>query len=1696
MNNLIKRSISIILVLSILSAFFTVTVSAAGPYTITLAGGYRSLNTLKNYGFLNEKISSVEGNTYTDENGVVYTLDKENDTITFLTDEAGQFVFPEYFFDMAGHTQSSWVTRTNSNSGTQRYTGDTITVSKNTTYYAGYDTIKYSAEFLPGTDGEGETQTIDSKTYYAGITLPDAIFTRSGYFQSGWATTENSNVIEYELSTTYNITDNIKFYPVWEKIIYDVSCDVEEIDFYTLCEYYDYPPDSWQITITNNSNVELSFNVSDMSAYNVSSSSTTVAMNGGTATVSIQPKTDLPAGTYNETLCIDFGVEEANISIPVSFIVNEHLFENYVSNGDATYCADGTEYSYCYYGCGMTDTRVEEGSMKIYSSDNNTAIGIQTQYFNTVRFTAFGSGMDDEELYVGMRFRPVAWSVDGTDFYGDFSHANEPYNEEDYLVKYSHPVGDTGTYTLTIIFIEESFNGDANIWEPTGVEDIKTFTYSLSDCDGYFEYEVIDGGIEITGYTGQVEDVIIPAEIDGLPVISIGASAFFCCYDLKTVVIPEGVVSIGDRAFAWSRYFESITIPGSVVSIGEDVINISLKGYNVTTPCNSYASTYFNESFLQIVHDWETVNVDPTCTEDGSESLQCSRCGEIAEFAVVEATGHDYNDGYCSACGIVCDFEYQVKYNDTVVITGYTGQVADVTIPSIIDGLPVTSIGEYAFNDFTSLTSIIIPDSVTSIGCGAFCDCTSLTTIAIPDSVTNIGEYAFENTGYYNDESNLENGVLYIGNHLIGAHQALSGAYEIKEGTKTIADYAFWYCEDLTSITIPDSVTSIGSGAFSDCTSLTSIIIPDSVTSIGSGAFSYSAYYEDESNWKNGVLYIGNHLIDAQETLSGAYEIKEGTITIADHAFWYCYELTSITIPDSVVNIGESAFYECISLASINVGENNEMYSSCNGILLSKDKTMLICVPSAYAERVFTIPEAVTTICSGAIYGTYIDVIIVPDTVKCIAEQGIYSLNTELIVLGKGLEQVAPGAILYYGDIYIPCEITNALTEAAIPFLSVSVNFDLSYNVCDIYYSGSEDEFDEFLTQYNNEIEEVFFYMEQEVYYNCAPEFYQTESYFYIENGDDIRLCAYWADDKILTIPESIDGKKVTSVTNSILSDWGFEFEVVNIPDGDFYNRFIAINFDYLLWLRFYLLGEFDPSSAINISGENSEYCTEDGVLFNADKSRLIFYPSQKNDASYIVPDTVTSINQLAFYGCESLTSITIPDSVTDIGQYAFKGTGFYNDESNWENGILYISNHLIEADYNVSGDYTINPGTKTIADYAFRYCNELTSVTIPYSVTNIGDYAFERCDSLSNVYYTGLLSDWDSISMGEGNECLTDLVVSHLCSFEGWTIDVAPTCTEDGSKSHHCTVCGEKTDVTVIEATGHNYEVQSSVSVHPHTVVSECSFCGGNKTENPVLSDCLECNFTVTEVDSSSYKLISYIGTQADVFIPSTYKGATVTTIANSCFKGNTTITSVEIEEGITTIGSLVFMNCTSLQKVEIPESVISIGTNAFYGFTGTIYCKYGSYAHEYAVANNISCVVEKDLPIVQTENTEIDYDNFIIRTSVQSADDVADILGLSESAVVVATASYMHGDIELYGTGTVITVFDGDKYIGDFTLVVEGDTNGDSVCDALDAWQVGLVSSGKAELTDAYALAADNNADDTINIIDYQAIVNKAVS
>lgn len=205
--------------------------------------------------------------------------------------------------------------------------------------------------------------------------------------------------------------------------------------------------------------------------------------------------------------------------------------------------------------------------------------------------------------------------------------------------------------------------------------------------------------------------------------------------------------------------------------------------------------------------------------------------------------------------------------NSTITITGYTGTNEAVTIPSSTNGLPVTSIGNNAFDGSTNLTSVMIPNSVTNIGDYAFTSCFGLTSITIPGSVASIGNFAFWNCSSLTNVT-IANCVTSIGDHAFDSCGRLT-TITIPNSVSFIGDAAFEYC-GLTSLTIPSSVGSIGIDTFYGCFSLTSVTIPNSVNFIGSAAF-YGCSVLRAVYFQGNAPYLDLHAFDLDNNAMGYY---------------------------------------------------------------------------------------------------------------------------------------------------------------------------------------------------------------------------------------------------------------------------------------------------------------------------------------------------------------------------------------------------------------------------------------------------------------------------------------------------------------------------------------------------------------------------------------------------------------------------------------------------------------------------------------------------------------------------------------------------------------------------------------------------------------------------------------------------------
>ena len=528
----------------------------------------------------------------------------------------------------------------------------------------------------------------------------------------------------------------------------------------------------------------------------------------------------------------------------------------------------------------------------------------------------------------------------------------------------------------------------------------------------------------------------------------------------------------------------------------------------------------------------------------------------------------------------------------------------------------------------SKIKRIDIPEGVTEIPSGQFERCNFLEYITIPDSVTSVGAAAFADCNENIFE--VENGIKYIGKWVVDCYRKIDKA-NIREGTIGIAMCAISFCSDLRSITIPDSVTSIGYHAFYNCSGLTSIIVEQnnpiyhsadnclietankilitgckasvipndgSITSIGDGAFRYCS----------GLTSI---------------TLPDGVTSIGDSAFEECFDLINITIPDSIMSIGREAFYGCDSLTSITIPDSvtnikTDAFEDCLALIIYCEAASKV---HGWSRDWNSDNRPVVWDCNnnekdnnGNIY--------------YIADNGIrYSLNNGVATLIRNNTAlngkiIIPREIIYKDKTYFVTRIGHSifcgcsgLTSIAIPDSVTSIG-EYAFKDC----SG---------------LTSIIVERGNSIYHSAGNCLIETSSRTLIAGcknsiiPDDgsvtsIGSCAFSGCSGLtsITIPAS-----VTSIGDSAFSDCS-GLTSITIPDSVTsigYSAFSGCNG---------LASITIPDSVTSIGDRTFDDCS--GLT------------------SITIPDSVTSIGSYAFSGCSGLTSITIPDSVTSIGSSAF----------------------------------------------------------------------------------------------------------------------------------------------------------------------------------------------------------------------------------------------------------------------------------------------------------------------------------------------------------------------------------------------------------------------------------------------------------
>ena len=807
----------------------------------------------------------------------------------------------------------------------------------------------------------------------------------------------------------------------------------------------------------------------------------------------------------------------------------------------------------------------------------------------------------------------------------------------------------------------------------------------------------------------------------------------------------------------------------------------------------------------------------------------------------------------------------------------------------------VISIGSFSFYGCTAMTSVTIANSVISIGSWAFYGCSSLTSLAIPDSLTTIGNSAFQDCS----------GVSSVA---------------IPNSVTSIGDDAFLGCSGLTSVTIPNSVTSIGSSAFLGCSSLISVTIPNSVSSID------------------------------------------------DDTFYNCSGLTSVTIPNSVKSIGNSAFYHCSGLTTViseiekpfkigisvfngipsnaelkvpkgtkaayqtttgwNVFQNivetgSVVIQGDNGVNYTIEGDSAVVSLSKTVKGEVKIEESIVfndTVCQvtaiedGAFKDNVeITSVKIPNSVKTIgasAFEGCKGITT--IIIGKAVKEIANRAF---------AGISSYSTRTRADGVGIDV-----YCYADSVPNTNENAFD--LTR--TESSTLYVPASSVEKYRAAWPWSDFKEIVPMCNTSfsDSGIIYTVNDDGTLKVTGLDDGTTKVNILSAVTIDVN-EYQVTSVESHAFEGR---NNIEYLsIPVSISSIGEnafldCDSITVVNIS-DLEAWCQialgneHANPLSIAGKVLVCDTVTEHID----IPETITSIENFAFYQCSSFTELFIPASVKSIASSAFEDC----------TGLTALS---------------LNDGLESIGDSAFKGCTGLTILTIPATVNEIKQNAFKDCKGMTDVYCYSEDVPMTDENVFDGSPIemstlhVSASVVDKYRLALPWSNfkEIVPL----GNTSFNANglIFAFKDDGT-LETTGLDdgitkVDILSAVTIdgieYPVTSIGSHAFEGRNDIEYLSIPESVTSIGENAFFGCGSHLTVNIADLEAWCQIELDNKYASPFSSAVKLLINDVETDQIDIPEDIASIGNFTFYQCPCIKTLTIPAGVKYIGISAFEDCTG----------------------------------------------------------------------------------------------------------------------------------------------------------------
>jgi len=830
------------------------------------------------------------------------------------------------------------------------------------------------------------------------------------------------------------------------------------------------------------------------------------------------------------------------------------------------------------------------------------------------------------------------------------------------------------------------------------------------------------GEVQVTG--GEIkEEIVIPETVTyddvAYMVTSIGENAFSARRDVgnytRKYVIPGTVRTIGSHAFYDNYYLEEVEFNEGLLTIdaGAFEYNFALKEIRIPSTVTAIAENVFhtNQQNLATIYCLAETPpaIQPSTFEGRKDATLVVPQGSLAdyksagewEFDFMFEEGEAFGREYMDEQGILYTL---IKADDDSYyysVTGHSDELnAEIMISADLGGHPVKTIGDHAFYDCTSLSSVTIPNSVTTIDDWAFAGCGALPSITIPNSVTSIGARVFQ--GCSNLATvRLGSQLSTIGDYAFHDCTSLS-SINIPDNVTNLGQFAFLWCRSLTSVTIGSGVTSLKAGTFHGCSSLTTITIPDNVISIEDAVNEY--YNGLGHGYRNGPYGVFTGCSSLTSVTIG-----NGVSYIGSRAF-YDGVLTSITIPNSVTGFGAGAFRNNKSLTTLNLGDGiteiaSDMFMNCellssviipNGVTTIESSAFLGC----RALTSIKLPESLTSMGDDVFMYCPMKSIELPNSFTIIPENQFSYIDFQYIKLGNNVKSIGKNA---FGSSEPVIEIATSTppTISNEAFPNVEYLSDLNVIVPNAAAETA--------------------YRKAAVWQEMTFSNQNNVSEVTVETPGDLSF------DLIMQcnmMPAKVVGLKVNGTINaddftqmlvnmkSLLRLDLTDCDITEIPDDALKGK---------QQLRELAL----PTKLLTIGQGAFQDCTFLENLTLQAGLQTIGQSAFQNCTSLQVLTLQTglqTIGQSAFQNCIGLTGeLSLPSTVTTIGASAFVGTGCTSVKM--PNALKAINDYAF---YNVPiSQRLVLPGrVQSVGVSAFEG-TKINGLVIPDGVTSIGDRAF-----------------------------------------------------------------------------------------------------------------------------------------------------------------------------------------------------------------------------------------------------------------------------------------------------------------------------------------------------------------------------------